>query len=101
MTSRKHEWSAHFGSAEIAQRRLRAHRGDPRGKALAPQCLRPRFARFSRLANKQTCDFSLLKSVFFRHFFATRQRNGIKANRSARAERTQYERPAAQIAKTT
>ena len=30
--------------------------------------------------------------TFFRHFFATRQRNGIKAIRSARAKGSQYER---------
>ncbi len=38
----------------------------------------PALARCSRLANKQTCDFGLPKSVFFRHFFVERQRNGIK-----------------------
>jgi len=39
-------------------------------------------------ANKQTCDFGLPKSVFFRHFFVERQRNGIKCQPRARAAGT-------------
>ena len=39
--------------------------------------------------------------LFFRHFFATGQRNGIKANRSARAEGSQYERMATQKVKNS
>ena len=37
-------------------------------------------------ANKQTCDFGLPKSVFFRPFFVQRQRKGINAFRE-RAQR--------------
>ena len=36
-------------------------------------------------ANKQTCDFGLPKSAFFRHFFVERQRNGIQKPTAQRA----------------
>ena len=38
---------------------------------------------------------------FFRHFFVVSQRNGIKANRSARDEGAQYDRPASQSVKNS
>jgi hypothetical protein len=44
-------------------------------KGLAPWC---RNVFLFATANKKTCDFGLPKSVFFRLFFATRQRIGIR-----------------------
>ena len=58
----------------------------------------PALARCLRLANKQTCDFGLPKSVFFRPFFVQRQRKDTNANR----ERAQLcERPATQLAQNS
>ena len=59
-------------------------RGRPRRDRPGWQCLRPREARCSRSANKQTCDFGLPKSVFFRTFFVQRQRKYIYAAQRTR-----------------
>ena len=72
------------GTAKRWVRLKSGNAGGSQGERPGWRCLRPREARCSRSANKQTCDFGLPKSVFFRHFFATRQRNGIHAAHRAR-----------------